>query len=434
MKAAFTAIVLAACGASPAPLIPPPAPPAPVVAPPTPDPDLHRPPPHRALDLDWTQITLTDEPSANALWHQIAPTGADWQDKLQEIPPGLTRPLAVALLRAGNLTCAQPPTGACAKPLYDVPAPADAATLDDPCLRRRLALWALDQLDPDDLPQVHAALLAIAAIPPPESELVEAAIHAIPVAAQDERLAFLAIAARAGQHDLVDSAVGPLDQPHLVAAIRQHHIAGALDVLAAELDRPTFLFAITDEALAPRARVAALNELLSAGKPAPDLRAALITATRAKDCRVAASAARALAQHDDPRFLPRRPRALRVEPMMRALCVLASYEILQAADEPSLLETYLPPRGLERTTITYDPLSTDDPDGDGDVHTTHTADLIARADALLPESEDLVRALQHCTGTICVSDDHEFRFVFKPTRNELLLTRIELADRPPCTP
>jgi hypothetical protein len=117
---------------------------------------------------------------------------------------------------------------------------------------------------------------------------------------------------------------------------------------------------------------------------------------------------------------------------MRALCVLASYEGLQAADEPSLLATYLPPRGLERTTITYDPLSDTDDDRDGDVHTTHAADLVARPDAVLPEREDLVRAFAHCTNTICVSDDHEFRFVWKATAGLLRLTRLDLADRPPC--
>jgi hypothetical protein len=61
---------------------------------------------------------------------------------------------------------------------------------------------------------------------------------------------------------------------------------------------------------------------------------------------------------------------------------------------------------------------------------------VPRADAVLPEIEDLARAMQHCTGTICVSDDHEFRFVLapagRPLGGELLLTRIELADRPPC--
>jgi hypothetical protein len=121
---------------------------------------------------------------------------------------------------------------------------------------------------------------------------------------------------------------------------------------------------------------------------------------------------------------------------MRAVCVLASYEALQQADEPSLLSTYLPARGLERITITYDPLSDTDTDADGDPHTTHTAELVARGDAVLPELEDLVRAMQHCTGAICVSDDHEFRFVWapagKPGGGEVVLSRIELADRPPC--
>ena len=83
------------------------------------------------------------------------------------------------------------------------------------------------------------------------------------------------------------------------------------------------------------------------------------------------------------------------------------------SDEPSLLATYLPARGLERITITYDPLSDVDSDGDGDPHTSHTAELVARGDAVLPELEDLVRAMPHCTGTICVSEDHEFRFVLK---------------------
>ena len=118
---------------------------------------------------------------------------------------------------------------------------------------------------------------------------------------------------------------------------------------------------------------------------------------------------------------------------MRSLCVLASFEALQRSDEASLLPTYVPPRGLERVVITYDPLSDADSDGDGDPHTTHSAELVPRVDAMLPEIEDLVRAMQHCTGAICVSDDHEFRFVFRTGGGELLLSRIELADRPPCT-
>jgi hypothetical protein len=404
-------------------------------APRAPDPDLHRPPPRRVLDIDWTKVALTDDASAIALWRRIAPTGADWDDKLQEIPASLARPLAIALLRGGNLTCARPPAGSCAKPAYDVPRPADTADFDDPCLRRLLALWGIERLDESDRPAVMLALLAIAAIPPPESQLHDAAIHAIPRDDHDARLALLGVAWRAGQHELVDAAVSALDEPHLIAAARQHHIGSALDMLAAAMHRELFLSAIADEALATRSRTAAIAELIeNDGKLAPDLQAVLVAATRAKDCTVAATAARALAQQGQPRYLPSRPRTRDLGSLMRAMCVLASYEGLQRSDEPSLLASYLPPRGLERVTIAYDALSEVDSDGDGDPHTTRTVEQLARGDAVLPETETLVRAMKHCTGAICVSDDYEVRFVWKPAGGELLLSRIEIADRPPCIP
>lgn len=407
---------------------------APADAPRAPDPDLHRPPPRRLLDIDWAKVTLTDDAAAIALWRRIAPTGADWEDKLQEIPAGLARPLAIAVLRGGNVTCAKPATGECARPLYDVDRPADTAGFDDPCLRRLLALWSIDKLDDRDLPAIKSALHGIAAIPPPESQLVAAAIHAIPEDDHDARLALLAIAWRAGQRDLVDAAVGALDEAHLIAAVRQHRIAGALDVLSAEGHRAAYLAAIQDEALAPRARTMAIGELVAVDDPmGPDLQAALMVAAKAKDCSVAAAAARALEQRGDARFIPRRPRTANTAQLMRAMCVLASYETLQRNDEASLLATYVPARGLERIAITYDPLSEIDSDGDGDPRTTHTAELVPRADAVLPEIEDLVRAMQHCTGAICVSEDREFRFVWRPSGKEVLLSRIEIADRPPCT-
>lgn len=404
---------------------------------PAPDPDLHRAPRTRLLAIDWTKVALTQEADALALWERIAPTGADWDDKLLEVPAAVAHPLAIALLRGGNFTCTKQSTADCAPPIYDVAPPAEAAGLADPCLRRLLALWSIDQLDDDDLPSVKAALLTIAALPPPESQLVEAALRTIPRDDQDTRLELLAAAWRAGQHELVDSSVGGLDEAHLIDAVRRHHIAGALEILSAEAQRGTYLAAITDEALPPRARATAITELAalpsSEPRPAPDLQAALIVAAKSRSCDVAASAARVLDQRGDHRWVPRRPRTASVPQLMHAMCVLASYEALQHGDEPSLLASYLPARGLERITILYDPTSEDDRDGDGDPHTTHTAELVARGDAVLPELEDLVRAMQHCTGAICVSEEHEFRFVWARSGGQLLLGRIEVADRPPCT-
>jgi hypothetical protein len=449
-------LAISACGSGAhAPMIAPVAPVAaaapqisePPPRPRPPDPDLQRPPPRRLLDIDWAKTTLTDDAAALVVWQRIAPTGADWEDKLHEIPATTARPLAIALLHGGRFLCTPAATGDCGRPVYDVAAPASTAGFDDPCLRRLLALWAIDQLDEDDLPAVRSALLGIAGLPPPESQLVAAAIHAVPEADQDSRLALLATAWRAGQRELVGGALGGLDEPHLIAAVRAHHIDGALDILPAEGFPAVFLAAIGDEALGARARTAAITELVTAVMPAAsatpatgsaklpgDLTAALIGATRANDCSVAAAAARALDQHGDHRFVPRRPRTQSIPRLIRAICVLASYEALLPNDEASLVPGYVPARGLERMTITFDPLSEDDPDGDGDPHTTHTAELVPRAEAVLPEIEDMVRAMQHCTGNICVSDDHEFRFVVRSFGAELMLVRIELADRPPCTP
>ena len=441
-SSAFTALALSwllGCGAPaarPAVAQHPASPPAPAAAlvARAPDPDLHRPPPRRLVDLDWDHVALTTDAEALEVWRRIAPTGTDWDDKLGEVPATAARPLALALLRGGNFTCARPqPATECARPAWDVPSPADGAGFDDACLRRLLALWALAQLEYEDAPKIMAELRTLAAIPPPESQLVAAAIHAVEETEQDARLELLAIASHAGQRELVDAAVGSLDEPHLIEAARRHHLAGALEVLSAEGHRTVYLAAVTDDALDASARVSAIGDLAAlADRPPPDLQAALVAATKAKDCTVAAAAARALDQHGDHRFVPRRPHTSSTAVVMRSMCVLASYEAIQHSDETSVLSSYLPARGLERVTITYDPLSEDDSDGNGDPHTTQTAELVPRSEAVLPELADLVKAMQHCTGAICVSEEHEFRFVWRPAGGELLLTRLELADRPPC--
>ena len=121
-----------------------------------------------------------------------------------------------------------------------------------------------------------------------------------------------------------------------------------------------------------------------------------------------------------------------VAPVMRGLCVLASYEKLQGNDEPSLLPGYLPAKGLERIKVTYDALSDTDPDGDGDPHTEHTVDLVPRAEAVLPEIDELTRALASCKGTTCKTESHEISFGFKLVGGQQLLSSIAIVERPPC--
>ena len=402
----------------------------------TPDPDLAPPPEpaRRRLAIDWSTLPLATDEDALAAWAQIAPTGADWEEKLEEVPVAVARPLARALLRSGNFACATPPAASrCARAELEIPAPAETAGLDDPCLRRLLALWAVAALEPEDVPPVLDALRAIAALPPPESQLVAAAIEAIPETEHATRLELLTIAYHAGQRELANSLLGSLDEAHLIEAVTRHHIDGALEVLSAQAHRDVYLAAITDEALAPAARAQAITELVAEDELlAPDAKKALVAATKATDCTVAATAARALAVRGDRRFVPRRPAGRSQPALMRALCVLASYERLQMSDEVSLLPSFVPAKGLERIEIAFDPLSDVDADGDGDPHTARTEVLVPRAEVVVPEIEDLIRAFSRCTGTTCTSADREFRFGLRASGGQLYLARLEIVELPPC--
>ena len=58
--------------------------------------------------------------------------------------------------------------------------------------------------------------------------------------------------------------------------------------------------------------------------------------------------------------------------------------------------------------------------------------IVAKSQLAFPELDDAVKAFARCTGTICKSEDRELRYVFKAIGGQLLLTRLEIADRPPC--
>ncbi len=430
------AVVLAACG-TPKPLVAT-TPEAP--APPTP---IHKPahavpppvePRKPLLAIDWDHTPSTTDAEALAVWRLIAPTGADWEQKLAEIPTDkpVAHALAIALLHEGNFACGGP-VRTCATHALDVSEPRPDSTLAEPCLRRLLGLWAIDQLEDTDLPAVKPSLEAIAALPPPESQLVVAALAQFPEADQDARLHALVVAWGAGQHDLVNAVIGSLDEPHLIAAAQKHHIDGAVEVLSPVSHRAIFLGAILDDRLGTQQRQSAITEIATADpKLAPDARATLVKAAASPDCVIAAAAAHALDNNGDHRFVPRRPHTRSEPAMMRALCVLASYEPMQRNDEPSLLQTYVPKDGLEETKVSYDAYSETDPDGDGDVHTEHIATRLEHDEIVLANADDVARALRHCTSTTCSSDDRDFRFTFKLVAGELMLTRLEIAERPPC--
>src|SRR3569623_950452 len=415
---------LAACGASSAPrAVPPPAPPpAKPAVHHLEDPDVNK---HEAelLSLDWS---VDRDPIET--WKLIAPTGADFEDgafgeKLQKIPVEQSVKLALALLAGGNFACA--PVMSCGEALY-IPDPTPTADFNDPCLRRMLAMWAVEQLEADLQPK--DVLRALAAIT--DSQLVAQVIHAVPEADQDIRLELLAIAWTAGVH--LPDAVAQRDEALLFTALVKDHIDAVIDQLTADRHRAEFLQASADEQLSAKQRTQAMSavadtDLPSTGKDvlAPDLQKVLIKAPHSPDCAVAAAAAHMFVTRGDHRFGPKRPHTRKVEPMMRAMCVLAQYEALQRADEPSSLPGYVPAAGLDIVRVSYDEYA--------DPHTSEETTHVARDQAMLPELEDMLRAFDHCTAGVCTSREHEFRFGWKPgPGGDLLFVWIDVVERPSC--
>lgn len=393
------------------------------------DPDLNPPAPRKLLAIDWATAKFDTDADALALWKQIAPTGEDWEQKLEEIPgePPVAHALAVALLREGNFTCKPAPPPPCSKAPLDLGDPAPDATLADPCLRRMLALWSLAQLEPEDIPKVKNALRAIVALPPPESQLVAHAIDAVPESDLDTRLELLGVAQAAGQYELVAGKLSNLDEDHLERAVADHHIGAALEILPADRHRATFLRAVADDKIQTAARDQAIVELAALADKLPtDVHTALIAAAKSSDCTVAATAARTLDLHGDKKYVPKLPTTRSPDAMMRAMCVLASYEQQSRPDEPSYLPGYIPTAGAEIVTQTYDEYA--------DPHVARASVIQKPSELVLPELDDMVRAFRRCTGTSCKSDDREFRFTFAPFGGQLLLSRLEVIDRPPCSP
>jgi hypothetical protein len=423
---ALTIAPLSGCS-RPAPVAPAPVAPAPVAraAEPEPTPVTREdsgPAPAPLLAIDWAQVKLDTDADALAVWAQIAPTGADWQLRLGELPADdtLRRKLAFALLRAGNFTCR--PAGASACAGEQSLEAAATATLDDPCLRRELAMWSIDQLDDTDAAALEPQLVALAALPPPESALVTEAFDLVPVGADALLLRMVEAAYGAGQGAIADESLHWLPAPSLLQVATTLHADGAFASLDPVAARAAFLAAITDAKLRPATSIAALEELSSQDQPRlrKDLRAAMAAATKDPRCEVAAAAARALVISGEPRFAPR-PVTSSLPAALRSLCVMAAYVQDDVGDDPAL-RRFISKKGLQiydHSEITADP---DLPTG---------GELIMPAELVtLPFLEELASALEHCEGTTCRTTGLRFELAFEPDRSLRRISRF--ADAGSC--
>jgi hypothetical protein len=267
-----------------------------------------------------------DDAAALALWKVVAPTGADYEDRLAAIPAdeAIRRPMARALLAEGNVACDKViDAGACGEEILEFEPLDPKADLGAPCLRRRLALWSIDQLEPADVTGLGEALAGLVALKEPETELPAAAFAALPAGNDELRLTLLAAAIDADRAALAETeSAGLTGDAAIVTAATTLHLDAAVARLDEKRHRGLLLAALADDTLEVATRVAIVDDF--AGDTGKDVVAALTALAADTSCELAMTAAVALAERGDPSRLPSRPGASGDDAdLERALCLIS---------------------------------------------------------------------------------------------------------------
>jgi hypothetical protein len=435
MRALLLVTLVAACGPNPAPVAPRPVEPVPDPITPTP---LETEP--EELGIDWSTVPYATDEQAMDAWRRLGLDGDSWQLRLSDVPveaSGLRVAMAKALLRGGNFACPAIPSGAgCHSTELEFQPIAPSDDLDSPCLRRQLAMWALDELEGVTLQRELAAdTIALAGLPPPEDDLNREVLAKI----TDEalRLQMLEAAERAGNETVADESLGNLSDAAIQEAGTRLHIDGAVEALDVGDALDMYARALVDAQLRMPTRLKVAQELAGyangIGDTDPSYPAVVKALERGAadpDCTIAAASTEALASVDGRRFPSAPPKGAKPAAYLRALCVV----VLGNADPDPLWISIVGPKGIalrstfEDLTRVADDEDDPDPDGDGNPTTWAEVERIPREQMTrLSDDADFKKALAGCTGTECrvPGQNLTYRFTFKKAGGRLLLDAIE---------
>lgn len=393
--------------------------------------------PTAAVALDNSTDDSEDVPIDNAealtQWRNTGVTGASFQQQLDAIPDDLElrRAMALALLRGGSLVCEDVVEQyMCGDSYFEFAPLAPTATFDDPCLRRQLALWSLQQLDGADAAELTDVLVELVSLRAPETELQPAAFALL---ASDDDVMRLALI-RHAEEPLAESEAALLESSQArVFAARDLHLDSAFALLEPDRHHATMVAGLNDEALSSDTRSALITQLAADGKA--DTEAALIDLTSDTDCALAMLAAETLVARDraHARHLPSRPTSADAADHMQALCML-QHDSNDTRRE-ARLHTWFGADGLSVISESYDDYHDDsDPDADeeGDAdeeegeadpwattverdgsHTT-TTERIRPGEIITETVTTAISSGYSCTGLTCSIGDTTITFTDAP--------------------
>lgn len=166
-----------------------------------------------------------------AAWKALKIRGRDYEPKLASLPEEQRRDMAIAFLRDGNFTCrALEMNGRCGEIEVRLVPVVAGDDLGDGCLRRAVALWALDQIDGETLrarlPDVARELVKLRR---PEAELPRRVIEKVDDASLLVEL--IGLANQAGHHELADGTVARVDDDQLPELAFKYGVDAAFEAV-----------------------------------------------------------------------------------------------------------------------------------------------------------------------------------------------------------
>lgn len=277
---------------------------------------------------------------ARAMWEVLAPTGANYADKLASIPPGpVAEAMARVLIEDGELECNEiVEFMGCVNDFTEWKTLDPTATFEDPCLRRRLALWGLPHLSPQSLDDLSAELEEMVALTEPDNALPKAVLEAVARASEATRLTvMLAAGELLAENPLLDG----LSDAALLRLYVEVTLDQVFDKLSPRKHRSLFIEALDVEDLQPRTRISIIKKLAKVRDPA--LTETLVAMAAGEHCGLAMAAALALASRGDSSHMPKKPGNQDLEAHARALCMLVHDP--DKTRQTSHWRAFLPPKG-----------------------------------------------------------------------------------------
>ncbi len=356
-------------------------------------------------------------------WSGLAINGENWRDKLAEIPPGERSSMAIELLEQGRFRC-DPVQGEECLQHQTLRVPDAASDINDPCLRRELALWAVSQLSDEQIYAHFDLMTALVWVPPPEQALASAVLDRFRTGFEAASLRWEAEAAGHEHLPPFDFA-GALDHEEMVKAATELHLDGAVLALDPVEDMDVYVEALGDPELLPETQLAMMDRLVAHLDRMDDearLKASdgLYSLRYSHDCTLATAAITTAARFTSGHtMLPRGPFTDQ-ESLISATCATLAMGV-RGQDWKQLITKH----GLEVTSEREDPFRVDalwtkypfafdedldgapdvpeaDPDGDGNVaNTVESSTKPWSKRFTLPYADELKLALPHCEGNIC---------------------------------